>query len=363
MKKAIYLLGLLSCFSCQNEQPSQLVKPQLSQVTESVYASVSIKPKVAYFPQTSRSGIIQEVAVKKGDQVTKGQVLFSVLTANADNRLIDARLNLDQAKANYLGENNLLANVKLELEMAVQQLALDSINLNRQKHLWDQKIGAKIDLDRAEIKYETTLNQYRALQKKQAQTYLSLENNYRKALNMVDNERTSLNDFIVRSEITGTVYDVYKEPGELIGPQERFAEIGSTDSFLIDMNIDEIDITKINLGDTALITLEAYPDEVFKAQIARIYPKKEENTQTFFIEGFFLKAPPKLYNGLSGEANIIVAIRENVLTIPANYLKPGNTIVTPDGEKTVITGMKNMDFVEIISGIDTSTILIKPVEE
>lgn len=357
---AFSLLGL----SCGFQKNEEYIKPRLSDITESVYASVTIRPENSYFPQPSRSGIIEEVFVAEGDQVKKGQLLFRIsMTADINNRLSNAELNLQEAKANFSGNNNLLLNIEAELESTQQQLLLDSTNWERQEGLWQKNIGKKVDLDRSRRTYQATLSQYNILQNRYAQTLTNLENNYQKALNLVRTEKEQLRDFNVRAKMDGKVYSINKEIGEQISPQEQFAEIGSADDFLIEMDIDEIDITKIEIGDTVTVALEAYPDEVFLAILSKIAPKKDEMTQTFRVESYFLQKPPKLYHGLSGEANIISDVRKQALIIPAEYLMTGNQILTAEGERSVKVGVRNMDYVEIRSGVDTATVVIKPVQQ
>jgi HlyD family secretion protein len=358
---SVFLLIGVSCNFQNNEEK---IKPRITDITESVYASVTVRPADSYFPQPTRSGIIQEIFVEEGDIVEEGQVLFRIApAAEVNNRLTTAELNLKEAKANYIGETNLLLNIESELASVKQQLALDSINFQRQKRLWAQKIGKEVDLDRAKLAYEATRNQFDILQKRYAQTLINLESNYKKALSQVKAERSQIGDFVVRSAIDGKVYSVQKEVGELISSQEQFAEIGSADHFVIEMDIDEVDITKIELGDTVIIALDAYPNEVFTAKTSRIAPKKDDVTQTFRVESLFVQTPPKLYNGLSGEASIIVANRKNALVIPSEYLIAGNKVLTPEGERKVKPGLKNMEFIEILSGIDTATFVIKPSQQ
>ncbi len=82
--------------------------------------------------------------------------------------------------------------------------------------------------------------------------------------------------------------------------------------------------------------------------------------QTFKVEAVFTQTPPTLYAGLAGEANVVLASKDHVLTIPLEYLKNDNYVTTEKGEVPVVTGLRNLEFVEIIDGIDTSTVLIKP---
>jgi HlyD family secretion protein len=158
----------------------------------------------------------------------------------------------------------------------------------------------------------------------------------------------------------GKIYDLRKEEGELISIQEPLAQIGKENSFVIDMLIDEVDIAKVSPGQLIYITLDAYKDQVFEASLSKIYPLKDTRTQTFQVEGRFTKEPPKLFAGLSGEANIVLTEKKNAITIPLDYLMQGKKVQTEKGEVVVETGISNMSFVEILSGIDTSTVLLKP---
>ena len=106
--------------------------------------------------------------------------------------------------------------------------------------------------------------------------------------------------------------------------------------------------------------MDAYKDVVFKAKVSKIYPKKDERNQTFLVEALFNKPPEILYPGLSGEANIVISKKANVLTIPIAYLTSDNKVKTDDGLVFVKTGLQNMDYVEILSGISKETYIYKP---
>jgi len=78
------------------------------------------------------------------------------------------------------------------------------------------------------------------------------------------------------------------------------------------------------------------------------------------VEAFFDIAPEKLYPGLSGEANIIIATKENSLIIPKEYLIDNNKVKTDDGIVSITTGLQDLGFVEIIDGITKDTYIYKP---
>jgi multidrug efflux pump subunit AcrA (membrane-fusion protein) len=355
----IFLMATLFFFSCHLEKQKE-ARPQLKDITESVYASVTVKPKNSYFPQSLRSGIIKEVRIQEGDTVKMGQVLLRIApSSEITSTLTDAKLNLAKARTDLLGKDNLLQNIMSETEAISKQLTLDSLNHRRQEKLWAQNIGSKLELERAKLAFEKSLSQYEILKKRYAQTNYDLENNLDKAQNQVRSAQAQLGDFEVYAKMYGRVYDVSKDEGDLITSQEPFAEIGDLDHFMVELYVDEVDISKISLGDTAVISLEAYANAVFKAKITSIAPKKNSTTQTFRLEANFIDEPPQLYFGLAGEANIIVDIRKNALIIPSEYMMSRDRVLTTEGEKKVVTGVKNLEFTEILTGIDTTVILIK----
>lgn len=361
MKKYIGLLICCALISCGNQKDSGAIKPKVTSITESVYASMTLRPQLSYKVQPTYPGIISEIFVEEGDTVSQGTPLFRIATSvELKNRLTNATLGLEEAQANFKGQNNLLNNIFLEIQTAKQKLVLDSTNYKRQERLWGQNIGKKIELERAKLAYEATKNQIDLLEQQYKQALNNLENNYKKAMSLTHRERSQLADYITRSEIKGTVYAINKEVGEFIGTQESFGEVGSRERFILHMDVDEVDVTKISLADTVIVSMDAYPDDTFAAKTTKIYPKKNPQTQTFLVEAQFIVQPPKLYNGLSGEANIIVGKRDGALVIPSAYLKAQGRVLTEDGERQVTVGIKNLEFVEILSGLDSNTTLIKP---
>lgn len=356
--KAYLPLILLAFIACNNS--SEKYYPQVNDLVESVYASVKVSPDESYQVFANKSGIIEQIYVDEGDTVQAEQLLFSIQTLEVENLLKEAELNLSKAQTDLSGQESLLKRLNLDLKLAQKQLELDSLNFNRQARLWEQQIGSEVDYEKAQLAFERSSNKLKSLQKQYAQTKSDLSNAYKKALNRFKLEEKNLKEYQVYAKATGKVYELYKEEGELINLQEAFGEIGSKGNYKVEMDIDEVDITKLNLGDTAIIRLDAYPDKAFSALIQKIYPKKDPATLTFQVEGVFIQPPSKLYNGLAGEANIIVGIHRQVLTIPTEYLKSPNSVLTEEGEQQIEVGLNNLEFVEVLSGIDTSTALLKP---
>jgi multidrug efflux pump subunit AcrA (membrane-fusion protein) len=151
-----------------------------------------------------------------------------------------------------------------------------------------------------------------------------------------------------------------KEKGEYVNMQETMAILGDKDRFKLEMLIDEVDISKVMIGQKVMVTLEAYENNVYEARIDRIAPRMDDRTQTFRVEASFVKSPPRLYMGLTGEGNIVINEKGKSLVIPREFLQPGNKVVTENGTITVKTGLSNWSFIEVLSGLKEGDKIYKP---
>jgi len=355
LKICLLFVLFLSC-----SQKRETVYPQKAKLTSSVYASVTIQPDSLYKVYTVVAGILDENLVEEGDLVKKGDAILKINDRapklNSDN----AYLSLQQSKENVQGNAAILKDIEDDIYSAKLKFTNDSINFSRQKRLWDQNIGSKSEYDTKKLAYELSENQLKQQKARYARTKYDLETKMEQAKNSYSTTQIVIDDYTVNSKINGRVYAILKEPGELVNTLEPLGAIGSATNFKIVMLIDEVDIIKVKVGQQTLVTLDAYPKKVFTASVSKIYPQKDERSQTFTIEALFTKTPATLYPGLAGEGNIVISEKEDVLTIPIEYLMDGNMVETEEGEVQVEVGFKNLESVEIVSGITESTKLLKP---
>lgn len=336
------------------------ILPEIKTLTESVYSSATIQPDSLYQVYSSVGGILDDILVEEGDTILKNQAVFQIINNAPLLNTQNAKLSFDLAKQNYRGSTAILLAIEDEINGAVLKFKNDSINFFRQKKLWHESIGSKVQFETKKLNYELSRNNLKLLRIRYGRTKNELEIAVRQAENNYQASLINTKDFAVKSKINGKVYGLYKNLGEIINTMEPLAAIGSKDVFVIEMLVDEVDIVRISKSQEVLLTLDAYNDEVFTGMISKIYPKKDERNQTFTVEALFDKAPKTLYPGLSGEGNIIVGTKENILTIPKNYVTDDNKVKTDEGLVAVSIGLENMDYVEILSGITKDTYLYKP---
>lgn len=353
----LFILSLLLTACGDDEKP---VSPELTTVTESVYASLSITPDSSYLAYAAVSGLVERIAVEEGDLIAQGAELMQVVNTSPELNKQNAALALGQARQNFNGSANLINELQEEIGIAVLKLENDSINFEKQQNLWKKNIGTQNDYDSRKLAYQTASKNVELLTNRLKRTRADLSTQLQQAENNYQNALSNAKDYSVTSLINGRVYQLLKEPGEIVSMQEPLAMLGSATHFIIEMLIDEVDIAKVEIGQQVLITLDAYPGESFKATVSRVYPLKDESTQTFTVEGVFENPPARLFAGLSGEANIVISLKDNALVIPRRYLNDQNQVKTGDGLVTVKTGLINLDKVEILSGIEADTQLYLP---
>jgi multidrug efflux pump subunit AcrA (membrane-fusion protein) len=344
--------------SCSNKVDKIL--PTERDLIESVYSTATVQPDSLYQVYAVVSGLLDKNHVEEGDLVFENQELFQIINNAPEINTKNAELALKLAQENYKGTWAVLNSIEDEIEAAELKFKNDSINFYRQKHLWDQNIGSKVDYDTKKLNYQLSLNDLKILRSRYNRTKTELQTALNKARNDYRTASLAFKDYTVKSKINGKVYALFKEPGELITTMEPLANIGSATRFIIELLVDEVDIVSIELNQEVVINLDAYDDIIFKGKVSKIYPKKDERNQTFKVEAVFTDQPKVLYPGLSGEANIIIAKKEQVLTIPKTYLIDNNKVKTDEGLIQVKTGLQNMDYVEILSGITKNTYIYKP---
>lgn len=353
----IFIISLIfiSCIKKQNK-----ILPSEKTLIESVYSSVTIQPDSLYQAYAIVAGILDNNFIEEGAIISKGETLLQIINNTPQLNLQNAKYTLDLAKENYNGSAAILNSIEEEIAAAILKYKNDSINYYRQKNLWDKNIGSKAEFDAKRLNYDLATNNLKLLRNKYSRTKNELLTAVKQAQNNYQTLLIATKDFAVKSKINGKVYALYKEPGEIVTTTEPLATIGSATNFIIEMLVDEVDIVQISEKQDVLINLDAYTGKVFKGNVSKIYPQKDERNQTFKVEAIFENPPEVLYPGLSGEANIIIATKNNVLTIPKAYIINNNKVKTDEGLITITTGLQNMEFIEILSGISKDTYIYKP---
>lgn len=361
MKNILFIiLGFYALTGCS--KPSESFTIEKKDLIESVYSSIVVEPAHKYLIQAGSNGYIDLIAFEEGDTIGPDDILFKLRDENTFLAAENAQLSYSLAESHYRGELNQLEDLELEMQTARTKYETDSLNFNRIKILRNKGVSSEQEFETYKLQLENSRNQWSIVQNRKKRLQKELQTKMKQARNTASNSSSKLNDLFVHSQISGMIYQLFKEEGEYVTIKEPLAIVGTKDDFVIQMRIDEIDIMRVKSGQRVVVTLESYPGKSFEAIVTRLLPKLEDQTQTFVIEAKFSKAPDQLYYGLSGEGNIVVNQRENVIVVPLEYLNDKDEVLTSNGPKKLKLGVKNLSEVEVIEGLKEGEIIYKPEE-
>ncbi len=301
-------------------------KPSTKTIIKKTVATGSILPVEEVFIKPNISGVIQEVYVKGGDIIKKGDLIAKIKVIpnlsslnNAKNGIQTNKIALDDQKRNY----------------------------DRQKSLFDKGVISRQDLEKAEVSYQQAQQSYNAANR----NYDIVRTGSTRGLGNTANT-------LIRSTVSGMVLDVPVEVGNQVIESNNFNE-GTTIASLADVNklifkgkVDESDVGKIKEGLPLEITVGAVENSTFDATLDYIAPKGklENGAIQFEIEGTLKKQDSTFIRvGLSANASIILAKVDSVLSIKEALVQFDSKTKAPFVE--IKTGDKEFERKDIMLGV------------
>jgi len=168
---------------------------------------------------------------------------------------------------------------------------------------------------------------------------------------------------ILRASLNGIITKQDAKIGEVVPANTSLVSIISEADFQIEVNVPEVDIAKVEIGDMARVTLDAYGDDiVFEAQVSFLDPAETilEGAATYGMTLQFIQKDARIKSGMTANIDVLTDMRENSINIPrrAVITRNGNKVVRilREGERVeevrVRTGLRGSDGnIEIIEGV------------
>jgi len=351
-----FAIGLLF-FSCSSSE--EKIFPTRENISESVYASGLIKARYQYQAFANANGIVQEIFIDEGDTVEIGTPVLSI--SNATTKLNRENAELNRAYADRQANQAKLKDLELSIEYSKAKYQNDSLLLERQKRLRDQGIGTKVELEQRQLAFDNSKTAFETTKLRYLDLKREIDYTERSSSKNLAITQALESDLILKSEINGRAYAILKEKGEMVNPQTPLAVLGSADEYILEMQVDEYDIVKISRGQKIVVSMDSYRGETFEGIITKVNPIMDEQSKSFTVEGIFVDEPKVLYPNLTLEANIIIQSKEDVLTLPRNFIINDQYVLNSNRDTTSVRlGIKDYQKAEILQGIDENTEIIKP---
>lgn len=402
---ALALMALST--SCDNgdRKEVQVEDAEKREIIEKVSANGKIQPETDVKISPEVSGKVLEIAVKEGQAVKKGDLL---LILNPD--LLEANVNRASASVNTSKAN--LANSRARLAQSEAQYAQVEQNYQRSLQLKADGVISQAEMDQAEASYQSALADKKAAEESVNASNYTVRSAQATLKEASDNlGRTSIyapNDGIITAlqvEVGETVLGTIQMSGTEV------MRVSDLHVMEVDVDVNESDIVRVNLGDTAEVEVDAYQDKIFKGIVTEIANAASNATalSTDQVTNFSVKIRilPESYadilaqhedmvspfrTGMSATVDILTARRPDVLSIPIEAvttrtdtsratsfrekmerkkkakeedLDPIECVFVTNGEKAEIrvvkTGLQDNRHIEILSGLsDGEEVIIGP---
>ena len=318
--------------------------------------------------------------------------LRKLTTGNRSQEIAQAQARLDSARANYeQAEDDFQRNQLLRDEGAI---SLQTLTEKRAIYASAKAAVAEAEEELSLLQEGTRqeeIDQARAEVKSQQQTVDLLKEGTRTeeidqaraevlaAKGVLQTIQTQIDDTVVHAPFNGIVSMKYADPGAFVTPTTSGSSVDSaTSSSILSLasenqvvaNVAESNIAKISVGQSVLITADAYPGETFQGRVRQIATQAtvEQNVTSFEVkvalEGDGAK---QLLAGMSVSVKFQVGELENVLTVPTIAVNQQNNTTgvfvgapnQPPRFVPITTGVTVNDRTEVKSGLDgTEHILI-----
>ncbi len=295
-----------------------------------------VEPERQIVVKSPISGVTRQLHVREGDRVRTGQLMATIVP--------------DIAQANALAQ--------LQSEIASAEIAVGNLEREhrRAQQLADRSLISESDVESARVDLEQGQNRLNAAQER----LRLMEESGVEATHGAQSAR-------IAAPSSGVVILRGVEEGETVvggtstfgGGTELFT-IADLSTLLIKAAINEVDIGKVEAGDTVAITVDAFPDDTASGIVRLVPPaaRQQDRVRVFDVEIEVESGHDILRPGMTANVSIAGPSRIDVVRVPvaAVFFAEGKPIVHrvigTDTERTDVTlGLSDLTFVEIVDGL------------
>ena len=281
--------------------------------------NVKTKQNVLIYPEVG--GLLEEIYVKEGQKVSKGDILARVDDAGMTQQLAQLETNAAFAKTTY----------------------------ERQKRLWDQKIGSEIE-------------------------FLQSKTNYESLNNQIAQAKKQLGKFNITAPFSGVIDDVIKEEGTVVGPGQgsEIFRIVNLSNMYIETEVPERYIASITKNKKVRVDFPVLGEKL-DSKIRQVGNFINPNNRSFKIEVAVSNESGNIKPNLTAKLQIndytnnkAVLIPQSIISENANgeqfvyIVKNKKANKEAIAERVIIkTGKTQGDIIEVVSNLPAGTEIIK----
>jgi HlyD family secretion protein len=279
-------------------------KAATRKIIETVTASGKVQPETEVKLSSEVSGEVVELLVKEGDIVKKGQLLFKV-------RPDVLRSGFDRASASYSSQKASVASAAQVLEQSKASFANEEGIYKRNVELFKKKVISVAEFDAAKSAFVTAKTNLEGAKQSLIASKFNLETSGAN----VQEASANLAKATIFAPVDGVISKLSVELGDRILGTAQFAgteimRISNLSSMEVNVDVNENDINRVNVGDNAVIEVDAFEDKKFKGIVTEIASSSKDvgtaatTASTDQVTNFVVKVriAADSYSGVKGGA-------------------------------------------------------------
>ncbi|OLE83374.1 MAG: efflux transporter periplasmic adaptor subunit [Acidobacteria bacterium 13_1_20CM_2_60_10] len=352
--------------------PSKLATVERGDLARVVVATGKIQPLSKVEIKSKASGIVKKLYVDYGDRVKAGQVLAELDKVQLEANVREAQANLQAAQAALEAANSTLERNKVDAEGP--DVPFLKSNMERAENMYKDGLISKSLAEDAEKNYQLALNRQMSAQRNIAVSRAEMakaEAQVSQSKAALERVEEDLRNSTIVSPIDGLVLSRDVNVGDavssilVLGSQATLLmTLGDVSEVYVQGKVDEADIGKVYLNQSARIVVESFKEKKFVGKVTKISPlgKEKDNVTTFEVRVSIQNSTGELKANMSANAEILLEEKKNVLMAPEAamiYDKDRNaSIELPDakaqnGKRKVAVklGISNGVKTELLAGL------------
>jgi len=312
------------------EQALRTVKLERGPLQAVVAASGTLNAVTTVQVGSQISGQVKEIYADFNTSVKKDQVIARIDPATFELRVAQASADVDAAKSAVAVARSTLIAQQAELARVKVNLADAQRDFERKRSLVEQKFISAAELDKARTVVDATREQLNAVQaqigvnESQVSSALAAVKQRESLLRQaqVDLERT-----IIRAPVDGTVILRNIDAGQTVAASLQAPVLFTIAQDLRDMQveaaIDEADVGRLQVGQRATFTVDAFPRRSFNGEIRQIRksPVNVQNVISYTVVISAANPDLALLPGMTANVRVVVESRDNVLKVANGALR------------------------------------------
>ncbi len=297
----------------------------------------TVFPLYRYQVASKVAGRVVHFNKRIGDYVRRDETIATLDDAEFRQSMLEAEANLAIAKAS-------LVDAKAQLELSQREF-------DRAQSLHEQGLNSPSDFDAARSRLEAQNAKLKVAEAQVLQREAALEV-----------EKIQLDYTVLRASEPGYIGERLVDEGALLSVNTPLASVIGIDTVYIRTSIIERDYGRMQIGQEAFITVDAFPEQTFSGRVSRIAPMLREESRVAEMEVVVKNQEQLLKPGMYARVRVVLDSRDNALLVPTKAVvhsgsQNGVFLVVPGEPATakwvpVATGIVGEAYTEILDPVN-----------